>query len=288
LDPRLNAFRPGLADERLRDRVDAKRYVTAQDAIVTAGLAPVRREPSPNAPLDTFYHYGEPVLVFETGRDYAWCQSQFDRYVGYVEARYIAIGPAAAPTHFVANMGAYRYAKADLRSPVIDFLPRHSPVTVAESGIVTRGTEYARLASEGFVPLLCLSPEPPRSVDVVAAAERYLGSPYLWGGKSFLGIDCSGLVQNAFRDLGIMVLRDTDMQRGSIGNAVTIAAIAELQRGDLIYIPGHVMIHAGGGAVIHADGASMMVRRDDLAALMHDRNLHLSDFTIRRRRATAD
>ncbi|HEX3538208.1 MAG TPA: NlpC/P60 family protein [Stellaceae bacterium] len=282
MDPRLNAFRPDLADERLRDRVEAKRYVAGHDAIVTAGLAPVRRGPSLDAPLGTFYHYGEPVRVFESGADYAWCQSQFDCYVGYVEARHIAIGPAPVPTHFVASMGSYRYAEPDLRSPVIDFLPRHSAVAVAESRIITRGTEYARLASEGFVPLRCLSSGRPNSTDFVTAAERYLGCPYLWGGKSFLGIDCSGLVQNAFRDLGVTVLRDTDMQRGFIGSGVTIASIAELERGDLIYIPGHVLIYAGDGAVIHADGGSMMVRRDDLAALMRDRNLRLSDFTIRR------
>src|SRR5690348_14490454 len=94
LDPRLNAFRPELADERLRGRVKAARYVTGREAIVTAGLLPVRRAPSPDAPLDTFYHCGEPALVFDLDADYAWCQSGFDGYVGYVEARYIAIGPA--------------------------------------------------------------------------------------------------------------------------------------------------------------------------------------------------
>jgi cell wall-associated NlpC family hydrolase len=286
LDPRLNAFRPDLADERLRGRVEAKCFTAGREATVIAGLAPVRREPSPSAALDTFYQYGEPLLAFETGRDYAWCQSQFDGYVGYVEARHIALGPAAAPTHFVANMGSYRYAEPDLRSPVIDFLPRHSGVVVAETGLLTRAAEYARLDRGGFVPLRCLALEPPRSADFVAAAERYLDCPYLWGGKSFLGIDCSGLVQNAFRDLGITVLRDADMQRESIGSAVAVASIAELHSGDLIYIPGHVMIYAG-GAVIHADGASMMVRRDQFAALMRDRHLRFSDFTVRRHPAAS-
>ena len=280
LEPRLSAFRPDLADERLRGRVEAPRYVAGHEANVTAGLVPVRREPSPDAPLDTFYQFGEPVLVFETGADYAWCQSLFDGYVGYVEARHL--GSAPAPTHAVASMGSYRYAAPDLRSPVVDFLPRHSTVAVAETGLVTRGTEYARLERGGFVPLACLSPGPPRSPDLVAAAERYLGCPYLWGGKSFLGIDCSGLVQNAFRDLGTTVLRDTDMQRDSIGSAVAVGAIADLRRGDLIYIPGHVMIHAGDGAVIHADGGTMMVRRDGLAGLMQERHWTFAGFTVRR------
>jgi len=282
LDPRLNAFRADLADERLRGRVDATRYVTGQEATVTAGLAPVRREPTPDAPLDTFYQFGEAVLVFETGADFAWCQSLFDGYVGYVDARHIAPGPAPAPTHFVATMGSFRYAESDLRSPVVDFVPRHSAVVAAETGLVTRGTEYARLDPGGFIPLSCLSPERPRSPGHAAAAERYLGCPYLWGGKSFLGIDCSGLVQNAFRDLGATVLRDTDMQRDTIGIAVAITSIDDLRRGDLIYIPGHVLIHAGEGAVIHADGGTMMVRRDHLAALMDARGWSFGDFCVRR------
>lgn len=282
MDARLNAFRPDLADERLRGRVEAKRYVAAQDATVTAGIVAARRQPSPEAPLDTFYHYGDSVLVFDVGGEYAWCQSRFDGYVGYVEARHIAIGPTPTPSHFVANMGSYRYIEPDLRSPVIDFLPRHSAVTVAETGLLTRGTEYARLDRCGFLPFACLSPELPNSPDLVTAAARYLGSPYLWGGKSFLGIDCSGLVQNAFRDIGVTVLRDTDMQHDSIGSAVTVASLAELRRGDLIYIPGHVLIYAGDGDVIHADGASMMVRRDDLAALMHARQWTFGSFVVRR------
>ena len=282
MDPRLNAFRPDLADVRLRDQIETERYVTGEEAVVTAGLLPVRREPKPDAPLDTFFQFGEPVLVFETGSDFAWCQSRFDRYVGYVDARYIAVGPAKPPTHFVVTMGSHRYVEPDLRSPIIDFLPRHSTVTVTEIALLTRGTEYARLDTGGYLPLACLSPDPPHSPDIVAAAERYLGCPYLWGGKSFLGIDCSGLVQNAFRDIGVTVLRDTDMQRDSIGSTVTITTADELRGGDLIFIPGHVLIYAGGGSVIHADGGTMTVRRDDLAALMRVRGWTFDTFTVRR------
>jgi cell wall-associated NlpC family hydrolase len=283
LDPRLHAFRDDLADERLRGRVEARRFVEGRPARVVAGRAPVKKSPAPDAELLTFYHYGEPLLVFEAAGGGAWCQSFIDDYVGYVAAEQIAIiDSTLEPTHFVANLGAYIYRAADLRSSVIDFLPRHSPVIAAETGLLTRGTEYARLDTGGFLPLTCLSPEPPGSTDIVAAAAFYLGCPYLWGGKSFLGIDCSGLVQNAFRDLGILVLRDTDMQRDTIGEEVPAGAEHDLSRGDLLYMPGHVLIYAGEGAVIHADGASMMVRRDNLVALMRERSLECGSFTVRR------
>ena len=282
LDPRLNAYRDDLADETLRGVVAAPRYAAGRAARVVVGRAPVRQRPAPQAEIDTFYHYGEPLLVFDEAGGYAWCQSLFDFYVGYVEARDIAIGTVPAATHFVATLGSYVYDGADLRSAGRDFLPRHSAVVVAESGLSTRGTEYVRLDTGSHLPLASLSPDPPRSSDIVAAAALYLGCPYLWGGRSWLGIDCSGLVQSAFRDIAVTVLRDTDMQRDTIGDGVPVRREADLHRGDLLYLPGHVLIYAGDGAVIHADGASMMVRQDSLAQLMRERGLDFARFVVRR------
>jgi cell wall-associated NlpC family hydrolase len=283
LDPRLYAFRDDLADARLRGRVEAPHFVEGVPGRVVVGRAPVRKTPAPDAELLTFYHYGEPLVVFEAKDGRAWCQSMIDDYVGYVALNQVApLEGALEPTHYVHNLGAYTYAEPDLRSPVRDFLPRHSAVILAETGLMTRGTEYARLDTGGFLPLACLSDQPPASPDLVAAAALYLGCPYRWGGKSFLGIDCSGLVQNASRDLGILVLRDTDMQRDTIGEGVAASSETELEPGDLLYIPGHVLIYAGKGEAIHADGATMMVRRDNLAALMRARGLDWSGFTVRR------
>ncbi|MBV9828953.1 MAG: C40 family peptidase, partial [Alphaproteobacteria bacterium] len=174
------------------------------------------------------------------------------------------------------------YAEPDLRSPIRDFLPRHSAVVVGRSGLMTRGTDYAALDTGAFLPLPCLSPRPPVSADLVAAAELYLGCPYLWAGRSMRGLDCSALVQNAFRDLGITVARDTDQQRDTIGARVTAEAIEELRRGDLLYMPGHVLIFAGGDRFIHADGATMAVRHDHLVQWLTAYRLALSDFVIRR------
>jgi cell wall-associated NlpC family hydrolase len=282
LDPRLHAFREDLADSALRGTVMALRYTEGRPARVAVGLAPVQRAPDPEAPLDTFFHYGEAVRVFDKSGGYAWCQSRRDSYVGYVDAAALDDSEPPSPTHYVATLGAYRYAEADLRSAVIDFLPRHAPVTVAQAGFECRGTRYVWLEDGGFMPVGCLSEAPPRSADLAAAAMRYLGCPYLWGGRSFLGIDCSGLVQESFCDLGQMVPRDTDMQREAIGTAVTVARIADLRRDDLIFMPGHVMISLDKGNVIHAFGGDMTVRQDSLAALIKIWGNSLADFTVRR------
>lgn len=282
LDPRLFAIRDDLADVALRARFRAPRYAKGRAARILVGLLPVRHAPQPDAVLDTFFHYGEAVRVFEENDGYAWCQSLRDCYVGYVDAGALAMGDAPATTHYVASMGAYRYTEADLRSPVIDFLPRHAPVAVTHAGIECRGTAYVWLEGGGFLPERCLSVAPPRSEDLAAAASLYLGCPYLWAGRSLLGIDCSGLVQEAFRDLGVAVARDTDMQREAIGERIEAASLADLRRNDLIYIPGHVMICAGEGNVIHASGGEMTVRRDRLAALMKAWGYGLGDMTVRR------
>jgi cell wall-associated NlpC family hydrolase len=281
-DPRLNAYRSDLADERLRRLVTAPRYVAGRPGRVVAGVTPLRRAPDPQGETATFYHYGENVLVFDEADGFAWCQSQLDCYVGYADTAHIAYGAVPPPTHYVATLGSYAYAAPDLRLPAREFLPRHSVVSVAERGLVTRGTEYARLDTGLCLPLACLAPQPPRSTDIAAAAALYLGCPYLWGGRSVRGLDCSGLVQAACRDIGVAVPRDTDIQRDAIGDTASIADLGDLRRNDLLYLPGHVMVYEGGGAVIHADGAGMTVRRDNLTALMHTRGWTWATFTVRR------
>jgi len=284
LDPRLNAVRDDLADVALRGQVDAPRFAEGRAARVVVGLTPVLRAAQPDAAVETFFHYGEAVRVFDACDGYAWCQSRRDSYVGYVDDSALTDGEGPAPTHYVAALGAYRYAEADLRSPVVDFLPRHAPVAVAQAGFACRGTAYVWLEGGGFLPEACLSAAPPRSPDLAAAASLYLGCPYLWGGRSFLGLDCSGLVQEAFRDLGQTVPRDTDMQRARIGAPVVALRPADLYRNDLIYIPDHVLIYAGKGAAIHASGRDMTVRQDNLAVLMRHWGYGFADLAVRRAR----
>jgi hypothetical protein len=282
LDPRLHAMRGDLADVRLKGLVDAPRYAAGRPVRVIAGRTPMRRAPNSAGPVDNFLHYGEAALVFDEAGDDAWCQSCLDDYVGYVARCDLAAGEPPAPTHYVVPPCAWIYAAPDLRAEAIDVLPRHAAVIVAETGLVTRGTEYVRLDPAGCLPLSCLSRTPPRSPDLAAAASVYLGAPYLWGGRSATGIDCSGLVQQAFRDLGTVVPRDTDLQQNAIGGAVPATGERDLQPGDLLYMPGHVMIYAGGGEVVHANGVSMTVSRDDLGCLMRDWGLDFKTFAVRR------
>jgi cell wall-associated NlpC family hydrolase len=281
LDPRLNAIRDDLADRNLSRDVVAPRYADGKPARVKSGIAAVWRD-SGESEIDTYFYYGESITVFDRVGDYFWCQSGFDRYVGYVRCDSVDTASSVAGSHVVGSMGSYRYEKPDLRSRVVDFLPRHARLRVVESDIVTRGSRYVRLSDETYLLESCITKEPPRSRDIADAAAKYLGCPYLWGGKSFLGIDCAGLVQNCFRDRGEIVLRDTYMQKETIGTALVVDKIDGLVRDDLLYLPGHVMIYEGAGSIIHADGRTMIVHRERLDDFLKVRDLNLNGLTIRR------
>jgi cell wall-associated NlpC family hydrolase len=282
LDPHLHAFREDLADVCLRDRVFATRYVEGRIATVNVGLAPVHSQADSSMEVCTHYTYNEKILVFDDTETYLWCRSLSDNYVGYVAVGNVDFSARSSPTHFISTMGSYVYPAPDLRTPAVDFFPRHTPVTVLRDGVITRDTRYVELTGSLYILENCLSTSPARSDDIVLAASRYLETPYLWGGKSCLGIDCAALVQNCCKDIGYSVLRDTYMQCDTIGYPVEIEYETDLQRGDLLYIPGHVMIYAGDGDIIHANAETMSVTKEKLVGFCSRRNLRLDTISVRR------
>lgn len=264
LDPRLNAFRPDLADFRLEGQVDAGHYVEAKAARVTAAVLDVRRAPSEDAGLDTQFLLGERVRVFESKGGWSWVQGVRDCYVGYV--RGADIGPVAIkPTHEVCAPRTFAYREPDMKTRALRALSMGSAVSIA--GMTeTRGTAYAVTDDGEAIVAQHLRPIEPRREDPVAWAEALLGTPYLWGGTSGFGVDCSGLVQLSMRMAGANVLRDTPMQEAAIGTAIDRKRDG-LRRGDLVFWKGHVAIVTDDGrTIIHASGASMDVTREPLAA----------------------
>ena len=282
LEKRLHAYRPDLADARLRDRVEAARYVEGRPGRVRVGRSRAISAPRTDAPVETYYHYGERVLVFEVKDNFCWCQSLRDGHVAYAPEADIDLARVESASHYVINMGCYAYAEPDLRSPIADFLPRRAAVSLTNTRTRARGTSYLQTIDGLHVPERCLATEAGFAPDVIENAARYLGTPYLWGGRSFLGLDCSALVQNAFEDANVLVPRDSDLQADSVGTEVSADSVSALQRYDLLFLPGHVVLYDGAGSVIHADGGSMMVVNEPLLQLLERRSLKVQDFRIRR------
>ncbi|MDE4911079.1 NlpC/P60 family protein [Methylobacterium sp. 092160098-2] len=257
LDPRLTPARPHVADLRLRDRVTAARYVAGTPLRVTAPSAPLRREPDPGAGLDTEALLGDAVDLYDAAEGFAFVQLARDGYVGYLPAD--SLGPAdPEPTHRVTALRTFLYPEPDLKRPVLGHLSLGARlVATGESGayLETRG---------GYVfARHCASVES-REPDYVATAMRLAGTPYLWGGRTSLGLDCSGLVQLCLDMAGLPCPRDADMQERALGQALPLD-LAHLRRGDLVFWRGHVGLMRDPETLIHANGHHMAVAAEPLA-----------------------
>lgn len=256
LDPRTTPARPDLAAAHLRGRVAALRFVEGIEQEVIVGQAPLRAEPTHGAPLLTEALHGERLTIYESNEEgWAWGQLAQDRYVGWLPAAAL-LAPGPEPTHRVVALRTFIFPGPSIKLPPLDALPFGARVAAARIG-----SDFAILPAGGHVPLRHLAPLSSCETDHVAVAERFVGTPYLWGGKTSLGLDCSGLVQVALSACGISCPRDSDMQESALGTPVPLS---ELRRGDLVFWKGHVAIARNAHSLIHANAFHMAVAIEPL------------------------
>lgn len=260
-DPRLTPARPDLAAKFLEGEVEAARFVEGERLEVQAAIAPLRRAPSADAELMTQALKGERVTVYErNGEGWAWGQLQDDGYVGWLPDA--ALGaPGAAPTHQVTAIRSFAFPGPSIKLP-----PVEAPVMLSRLTVMQAVEGFALTREGWFVPWQHLADIGRREADFVAVAERLLGTPYLWGGKSSLGIDCSGLVQLSLLAAGIACPRDSDMQQAGLGHAIELAEAGRLRRGDLLFWKGHVAIARDAATIVHANAHHMATVIEDTAA----------------------
>jgi cell wall-associated NlpC family hydrolase len=251
-DPRLTPARPDLAAKYLEGKVKAARFVTGEEFEISEAVAPLRLGPSSDAELATQALRGERVTIYDrNGEGFAWGQLNSDGYVGWLPDRALT-KPGAAPTHKVTALRTFAFPGPSIKLPPVDTLVMGTTVTVLrEDGpfAVTR---------EGWhLPRQHIAIIGQNAEDFVAVAERFAGTPYLWGGKSSFGIDCSGLVQVSLNAAGTGCPRDSDMQQDGLGKALDSAEARRLQRGDLIFWKGHVAIVRDTDSIVHANAHHM-------------------------------
>ncbi len=254
LDPRLNPFREDLAAASLQHRVRAQRYSEGEERQVAAPAAPIRVAPRFDAALATEALSGEIVTAYEFREGWAWVQLHDDGYVGYTPLDCLS-GMIEDNSHRVSARLTYLYPAPDMKRPPITKLSFSS--TVAPIGKLEG--RFAELSRGGFIFADHLVGIRERAKDFVRVAERFVGVPYLWGGKTALGIDCSGLVQIAMRAAGLPCPRDTDMQMARSGQPLDTSNLEAIQRGDLLFWKGHVAIAQSADWMIHASGFHMEV-----------------------------
>jgi cell wall-associated NlpC family hydrolase len=217
--------------------------------------APVRRSPSPDAPLDTEALKGERVVVHESTPE-GWCRGtlEVDGYAGWLPANALA-APGPASTHKVVVPRTLVFPGPSIMLPPIEALSLGCRLAIARMD-----EPFAVTLSGGYVPARHLAPLDTFAPDMVAVAEAFLHVPYLWGGKTSLGLDCSGLVQIALAACGVPCPRDSRMQEEALGVALSPAReLANLRRGDLLFWKGHVAIARDPETLIHANAFHMAV-----------------------------
>jgi cell wall-associated NlpC family hydrolase len=255
-DRRLTPVRPDLAAAHLRGFIAAPRYVEGRAMQVVEASAPLRRSPQADAPLETEALYGETVRVYDESEGWAWAQLDRDQYVGYLPLA--ALGAPTLPTHWVAALRTHAYSGPSIKLP-----PRMALSLGAQLTIVGQEGEFAVTHDGLHLWARHLADVGSREPDFVAVAERFLETPYLWGGRTSEGIDCSGLAQTALTAAGIAAPRDSDMLESELGKPV--ANHGPLERGDLVFWKGHVGIMRDAAALLHANGWHMKVVSEPLA-----------------------
>lgn len=257
-DRRLTPARPDLAAASLAGQMVADRFVEGRVLQVRDAVLPLRRAPAGDAPLETQALRGERVTIYDEEEGWAWGQLAGDGYVGYLPAE--GLGAASEPTHQVAVLRTFVYPGPSIKLPVTAALSLGARLAIRE----LRG-DFAVTAEGEHVWAAHLAPADAAEADFVAVAERFLGVPYLWGGKTGLGLDCSGLVQVSLAAAGVPAPRDSDLQERDVGTALA-PDTRDLRRGDLLFWKGHVGIMRDPETLLHASGHHMLVVSEPLAA----------------------
>lgn len=254
-DPRITPWRDGVAARSLEGILAAEVYLDPKAMSCVAAAAAIRSAPEAGAEQMDQLLFGERFEVLEEEGAWLFGQSVRDGYVGFVEAA--ALGPAGPlPTHRVSALRTYAFAEPSIKSRALGPYSLNSLVRVeAAEG------RLAKVAGAGWMTADHLSPIGEFEDDWAAVAERFVGAPYLWGGRESLGLDCSGLVQQALFACGRGCPRDTDMQE-SLGAAIDAEAF---DRGDLVFWKGHVALGLGEGRIVHANGHHMATVIEPLA-----------------------
>jgi NlpC/P60 family/Bacterial dipeptidyl-peptidase Sh3 domain len=258
-DPRLLPQFVSVAADKLRGVVEAKSFVHGERMQVSVGAAALRRDPDASAEQINQALFGEGFTVYRREEGWAYGQLDADSYVGCMrDADLAPRGPE--PTHRVSGLRSFIFSAPHLKSTPLAAVSMNALLALGETK-----DGFVRVLGSGWIFHKHVSVLGDFERDFVSVAERFLGAPYLWGGRETAGIDCSGLVQVSLQSTGRSVLRDSDMQEITLGERLAIDAhFSDLKRGDLVFWRGHVGMMANATDLLHASAYRMQVEIEPL------------------------
>lgn len=264
LDRRTHAYDPEtrLAEAALRDRLprdEGWHFVTPRPVQAGNARLSLRASPEPDAPQVTEALPGEALEVLDERVGWLWVRTRHDGYLGWARAE--GVRPPGTGDLPVTALRAHAFAGPRISRPVVAELCAGARLTRApEDDLVEDGRRWTPVRLPGgqaaWVQAAVLEAEP--VTDAAAYAARFVETPYVWGGRSAWGLDCSGLAQLAYAALGRALPRDADQQQAAL------AAVDTPQRGDLAFFPGHVGVMLDERRMVHANATHMRVTVETL------------------------
>ena len=257
-DRRIFAYRDEFAALALKGKITVPTYAEPSIFHVCASIATLFASPRLTSERISEAHFGEMIDIFELHEGWAWGQLKSDSYVGYIQSECLTPGSNGA-THKVSALRTFRYCNANIKSPASGWAGLNAPLQVKN-----HGGEFSQLQDDSFVYASHIVPIDGKASDFVAVAQKFSGTPYLWGGKSSLGLDCSALIQQSLHAIGIACPRDSDMIEYELRQDKKFnLATGKAQRGDLLFWSGHCALMVSESQMLHANAHHMLVTAEE-------------------------
>lgn len=258
LDPRIHIARGDIVEIALASIVAAGRYTAPMSMVGAAPRTPLRTEPDAMAAAASELLHGEFFDVYDMQNDWAFGRTLHDQYTGWLPLAALADPPEEpAPEHIITARSAPVFARPDIKAPILHYLPLGGRIHAVPSA------KFVALATGGHVHKQHIAPQ--KSSTPLGIARMFAGAPYVWGGRTPEGVDCSGLIQSALAACQIACPRDSDQQRESLGTKIDPSVAG---KGDIAFFPGHVGMLTAPDMLLHANAHWMRVIEEPLAHVL--------------------